>query len=60
MPTVYVKMPQADYQDICNAVRAKTGESDLLKSGEVAGEINGMTVVDDVTVVDCGTSSQTI
>ena len=55
--TTYVKMPQDDYVDICDAVRAKTGGSALLKSGDVADEINGMTVVDEVTVVNSGDST---
>lgn len=38
----YVIMPKADYQDVCNAVRAKTGKSGVLKSGQVAGEIRAI------------------
>lgn len=34
--TEYVIMPGIDYQEICNAVRAKTGREDLLKSSEIA------------------------
>lgn len=40
--TEMVIMPGADYQAICDAVRAKTGGADLLKSGEVAGAIEGI------------------
>ena len=36
----YVVMPKEDYQAICDATRAKTGTTDLLKSGEVANKIN--------------------
>ena len=32
-------MPLSDYQDICNAVREKTGGGELLTSGEVADAI---------------------
>jgi hypothetical protein len=38
----YVIMPSTDYQDICDAVREKTGETDLLKSGDVAEKIDGL------------------
>lgn len=41
--TDYVFMPGTDYQDICNAVRAKTGKTDLLKSGDLAPEIEDYT-----------------
>lgn len=37
--TEVVRMPGADYQAICDAVRAKTGGTELLKSGEVAEQI---------------------
>lgn len=39
MAETYVKMPQDDYVAICNATRAKTGESGTLKSGQVAAKI---------------------
>ncbi|MCH5298004.1 MAG: hypothetical protein J1E85_10105 [Ruminococcus sp.] len=35
----YVVMPKNDYASICNATRAKTGGTELLKSGEIASEI---------------------
>ena len=41
--TNYVLMPGADYKGICDAVRAKTGKSELIKSGELASEISGIT-----------------
>ena len=41
--TNYVLMPGADYQGICDAVRAKTGKTNALKSGELATEIEGIT-----------------
>lgn len=41
--TDVVLMPGEDYQDICNAVRAKTGKTDLLKSGDIAPDIENYT-----------------
>ena len=41
--TNYVLMPGADYQAACDAIRAKTGKSELIKSGELAAEIAGIT-----------------
>ena len=40
--TEMVIMPGEDYQAICDSVRAKTGRTELLKSGEVAPAINGI------------------
>ena len=37
-----VIMPSSDYKAICDAVRAKTGSTELLKSGELAEVINGI------------------
>lgn len=44
--TRYVLMPGAHYQDICNAVREKTGKTQLLRSGEISGEIRGLSTDD--------------
>lgn len=41
--TNYVLMPGADYQAACDAIRAKTGKSEPIKSGELASEISGIT-----------------
>lgn len=41
--TNYVLMPGADYKGICDAVRAKTGKTDPIKSGELASDIAGIT-----------------
>lgn len=38
----YVIMPKQDYEDVCNAVRAKTGKTDLLTSGDLCGEIENL------------------
>ena len=37
--TDYVIMPKQDYQGACDAIRAKTGKTDLIKSGDMAAEI---------------------
>lgn len=37
--TEYVLMPGADYQNICNALREKTGSTEPIRSGEIAGQI---------------------
>lgn len=38
----FVIMPKKDYQDICNIVREKTGETDLIKSGELTAKIESI------------------
>ena len=35
----YSLIPSADYKAICDAIRAKTGKTDLIKSGDMATEI---------------------
>lgn len=40
--TDQVLMPGADYQAICNAVRALTGGKAALKSGDIAGALAGV------------------
>ena len=40
--TDQVLMPGADYQAICNAVRALTGGTAALKSGDIAGALSGV------------------
>lgn len=35
-------MPYEDYEAACDAIRIKTGTSDLIKSGEMAGLIEGI------------------
>lgn len=40
--TDYAIMPLIDYQNICNSVRAKTGKSEVLKSGDLSGEIESI------------------
>lgn len=38
----YVAVPREDWQGILNSVRGKTGKTDLLKSGDVSPEIDGI------------------
>ena len=38
----YVVMPLSDWQDILDSVKAKTGKSDALVSGDVSSEIDGI------------------
>ena len=40
----YAVMPMTDYENICNAVREKSGKTNLLKSGEVSSEISAIAV----------------
>jgi hypothetical protein len=42
MITDIVMMPGKDYQAICDAVRAKTGGTELLKSGDIPAQIEGI------------------
>ena len=37
--TNYVIMPGSDYQEICDTVRSKNGETGVYKSGELAAAI---------------------
>lgn len=39
----YVVMPKADYEVACNSIRAKTGKTDLIKSGSLSTEIDSIT-----------------
>ena len=38
----YVIMPSADYKAACDSIRAKTKKTDLIKSGDMATEIDGI------------------
>lgn len=42
--TDYVIMPSSDYQAICDSIRAKTGKTELLKSGDIASAIDNIVV----------------
>lgn len=50
--TDYAIMPLIDYQNICNSVRAKTGKSEVLKSGDLSGEIESISGGADHSVED--------
>lgn len=39
----YVRMPKAHYEAACNSIRAKTGKTDLITSGAMSAEIDGIT-----------------
>lgn len=39
----YVIMPKADYEAACNSIRAKTGKTDVIKSGSLSTEIDSIT-----------------
>ena len=60
MPETYVKMPQADYVAICDAVRSKNGESGTYVSGTVPTKINTLDTVNEVEIVDSGDSTHVI
>lgn len=47
--TDQVLMPGADYLAICNAVRALTGGTAELKSGDIAGALAGVKRIDKLT-----------
>lgn len=40
----FVVMPKTDYQNACDAVREKTGKSDLIRSGDMGAEIRSIPV----------------
>lgn len=40
--TDYIIMPSADYTAACDKVRERTGKTDLIKSGDLAAEIEGI------------------
>lgn len=40
--TDYAYMPFSDYEDACDAIRAKTETTDLIKSGEMASKIQSI------------------
>ncbi len=38
----YAVMPVADYEDACNAVREKTGNTEVIKSGDMGAQIRAI------------------
>lgn len=50
--TDYVLMPGSDYQALCDKIREKTGKTDLIKSGDLAAELDNIAgTSDDVRYV---------
>lgn len=47
--TDLVIMPGADYQAACNSIRAKTGRSGLIRSGDMATQIDSISIEDNAT-----------
>lgn len=45
----YAVMPLEDYQKACDAIRVRTGETDPIKSGELATEIENIPYTKDWT-----------
>ena len=39
---IYAVMPRADYEDACNAIREKTGSTDVIKSGDMGNRIRAI------------------
>ena len=47
----YAVMPKADYLDACNAIREKTGGTDVIKSGEMGTKIRAISGSEDMKIV---------
>jgi hypothetical protein len=45
----YAVMPTADYQDACDAVREKTGDTEAIKSGEMGAKIRAIDTQEDLS-----------
>lgn len=58
--TEMVIMPGEDYQAICDSVRAKTGGTKLLKSGEVAPAIDGIEINTGIDTSDATATANDI
>lgn len=58
--TEIVIMPGEDYQAICDSVRAKTGGTELLKSGEVAPAIDGIKAGGNIDTSDATATANDI
>lgn len=58
--TEMVIMPGEDYQAICDSVRAKTGGTELLKSGEVAPAIDGIEINTGIDTSDATATANDI
>ena len=49
--TDYAVMPKADYVAACDAIREKTGDTEVIKSGEIANKINDVYSVGQLSLV---------
>lgn len=47
----YAVMPKANYLDACNAIREKTGSTDVIKSGEMGAKIRAISGSEDMKIV---------
>ena len=47
----YAVMPKADYLDACNAIREKTGGTDVIKSGEMGAKIRAISGSEEKKIV---------
>lgn len=47
----YAVMPKADYLDACDAIREKTGSTDVIKSGEMGAKIRAISGSDEKEIV---------
>ena len=47
----YAVMPKADYLDACNAIREKTGGTDVIKSGEMGAKIRAIAGSEEMKIV---------
>ena len=56
----FVRMPKADWTDICDAVREKTETSDMLLSGTVAGMVRGISGGGGDTTLEDGLVTKTL
>lgn len=56
----YSLIPTADYKAACDAIRAKTGKTDLIKSGDMATEIEGIPTYTTVATEEEATDTATI
>lgn len=47
----YAVMPKADYLDACNAIREKTGGTNVIKSGEMGAKIRAISGSEEMKIV---------
>jgi hypothetical protein len=56
----YSLIPTADYKAACDAIRAKTGKTDLIKSGDMAAEVESVPTYITVATEEEATDTATI